>query len=96
MPVLRCARAVVQAFNRVIVDQDGPANLLVVLDRVNMDDLKAVLKHRGIDLIVATGGPARLHASITGTVLGISPQIEIARWGKSVSEVRENCAGCGK
>ncbi|MHB1653851.1 MAG: aldehyde dehydrogenase family protein [Desulfitobacteriaceae bacterium] len=61
----KCAQTVVQTFNKAIIDLDGPASLMVVLDQVRLEDVGAVLKHPGIDLVVATGGPAVVEMSLT-------------------------------
>lgn len=62
---LQCAHAVVEAFNKAIVELGGPANLMVVLDRVKLEDVSNVTKHPGIDLVVATGGPAVVKIALT-------------------------------
>lgn len=62
---LQCSHVVVQAFNKAIVDLDGPENLMVVLDKVRLEDVETVMKHSGIDLIVATGGPAVVEMSLS-------------------------------
>lgn len=61
---LRCAQAVVQAFNQAIVEHGGPGNLLVVLDKVLLEDVGTVTQHPGINLVVATGGPAVVELSL--------------------------------
>ncbi|CAA7601303.1 Aldehyde dehydrogenase family [Acididesulfobacillus acetoxydans] len=95
---LRCAQAVVRAFNQAIVERDGPANLLVVLDGVNMDDLKAVLKHPGIDLIVATGGPAVVEMSLSSGKKAIgagpgNPPVVVDETADAVQAARDIVVG---
>jgi propionaldehyde dehydrogenase len=62
---LACAHAVVQTLNKAIIEQGGPANLMVVLDQVKLEKVALVCKHPGIDLIVATGGPAVVNMALT-------------------------------
>lgn len=54
---IRTAHFLIPLFNRAIQASGGPADLLVVVDKVNMDLFNYVIKHPLIDLIVATGGP---------------------------------------
>lgn len=95
---IRCAQAVVQAFNKTIVDQDGPANLMVVLDRVNLDDLAVVLKHPAIDLIVATGGPAVVEMSLSSGKKAIgagpgNPPVVVDETADAVQAARDIVVG---
>ncbi|MDA8211477.1 MAG: aldehyde dehydrogenase EutE [Clostridia bacterium] len=62
---LKCAMAVVQAFNKVIIERGGPANSMVVLDEVRLEDVSKVAKHPGINLVVATGGPAVVEIALS-------------------------------
>ncbi len=69
---LRCAIAVIQAFNKAIIELGGPANLLVVLEEVRLEDVAAAAKHPLIDLVVATGGPAVVEIALTSGKKGIA------------------------
>lgn len=62
---LQCAHTVVKAFNTAIIELGGPANLMVVLDRVKLEDVAHVSKHPGINLVVATGGPAMVEIALS-------------------------------
>lgn len=55
---LDCALAIVRVLNKAIIEQGGPANLLVVLDQATLETVSLVSKHPGIDLVVVTGGSA--------------------------------------
>lgn len=54
---IRTAMELVKIYNQAIVRVGGPANLVVVADRVGNDVFDAVINHPDIDLVVATGGP---------------------------------------
>lgn len=95
---LRCAHAVVRAFNKAIIDLDGPANLMVVLDRVSVEDLDKVLKHPQIDLIVATGGPAVVEMSLASGKKAIAagpgnPPVVVDETADAVQAARDIVVG---
>ncbi|MEN6411989.1 MAG: aldehyde dehydrogenase [Veillonellales bacterium] len=54
---IRTAIEMTKLYNRAIAAMGGPENLIVVGDKVSMDNFNTVLSHPDIDLIVATGGP---------------------------------------
>lgn len=95
---LRAAHTVVRAFNKAIIDLDGPANLMVVLDRVNLEDLDKVLKHPGINLIVATGGPAVVEMSLASGKKAIAagpgnPPVVVDETADAVQAARDIVVG---
>ena len=95
---LRCAHAVVRAFNKAIIDLDGPANLMVVFDRVSVEDLDKVLKHPQIDLIVATGGPAVVEMSLASGKKAIAagpgnPPVVVDETADAVQAARDIVVG---
>lgn len=54
---IRTSIELTKLYNRAIVAMGGPENLIVVGDKVSMDNFNICLSHPDIDLIVATGGP---------------------------------------
>lgn len=54
---IKTTQYLVRLFNQVIVAAGGPENLLVVGDRVSMENLDLALSHPQVNLVVATGGP---------------------------------------
>lgn len=54
---IRTAIEMTRMYNRAIAAIGGPENLIVVGDKVSMDNFNTIISHPDIDLIVATGGP---------------------------------------
>lgn len=54
---IRTAMELVQTYNSAIARVGGPANLLVVADKVSNEVFDTVLGHPDVDMVVATGGP---------------------------------------
>lgn len=54
---IRTAIEMTRIYNRAIAAMGGPGNLIVVGDKVSMDNFDTIISHPDIDLIVATGGP---------------------------------------
>ena len=54
---IRTAIQMTKMYNRAIVAMGGPENLIVVSDKVSIDNFNMIISHPEIDLIVATGGP---------------------------------------
>ena len=62
---LRTAIELVRLYNRGIVAMGGPENLLVVGDKVSLDNFNQIITHPDIHMIVATGGPDVVHKALT-------------------------------
>ncbi|CEP66010.1 Aldehyde/histidinol dehydrogenase [Moorella glycerini] len=54
---LKTTQYLVRLFNAAIQQAGGPEDLLVVGDKVSLENLDLVLSHPDVDLLVATGGP---------------------------------------
>ncbi|CEP69035.1 Aldehyde/histidinol dehydrogenase [Moorella glycerini] len=54
---LKTTQYLVRLFNAAIQEAGGPEDLLVVGDKVSLENLDLVLSHPAVDLVVATGGP---------------------------------------
>jgi propionaldehyde dehydrogenase len=54
---LKTTQYLVRLFNAAIQEAGGPEDLLVVGDKVSLENLDLVLSHPDVDLVVATGGP---------------------------------------
>jgi len=62
---IRTAIELVGLYNRAIVAMGGPENLLVVGDKVSLDNFNQIIQHPDVHMIVATGGPDVVHKALT-------------------------------
>ncbi len=58
------SRGFVETLNRAIVDAGGPANLVACIAEPTIESAQALMQHRGVRLIVVTGGPAVVKAAM--------------------------------
>ncbi len=61
---INCARVAVDAYNRAISGKFGIDNLITVVAQPTLETAEEIFKHRGIALLVATGGPAVSRAAL--------------------------------
>lgn len=62
---IRTAIEMTRLYNRALAATGGPENLIVVGDKVSMDNFNTIISHPDIDLIVATGGPDVVKKALT-------------------------------
>jgi len=55
----------VQIFNKVIMNNGGPANLITLIKEPTMESADAMFHHPNVTMIAATGGPAIVDAAFT-------------------------------
>ena len=53
----------IEIFNKTIVDNGGPSNLVSMLREPTLENVDKLFNHKDINLIVATGGPAVVNAA---------------------------------
>ncbi|MHB8418866.1 MAG: aldehyde dehydrogenase family protein [Myxococcales bacterium] len=58
------SRGFVEILNRAIVEAGGPANLVACIAEPTIESAQALMKHKGVRLIVVTGGPAVVRAAM--------------------------------
>ncbi len=61
---VQCTLQSMQDINRALVAAGAPANLLTSIREPNLRSAKQLMEHEGVDLLVATGGPAVVKAAL--------------------------------
>ncbi len=59
-----CSMAAVRSINRAIVAAGGPRNLVTAVAQPTIESATELMHHRGIDLLVVTGGPGVVKAAM--------------------------------
>ena len=59
-----CSMAAVRLLNRAIVSAGGPANLVTAVAQPTIDSAGELMHHKGINLLVVTGGPGVVKAAM--------------------------------
>lgn len=60
---VRCSMATVRSINRAVESAGGPRNLVTAVARPTVGSATELMHHRGIDLLVVTGGPGVVKAA---------------------------------
>jgi acyl-CoA reductase-like NAD-dependent aldehyde dehydrogenase len=58
------SRRLVSLINHAVIGVGGPANLLTAIEEPTIETANALMRHRGISLLVITGGPAVVKAAM--------------------------------
>lgn len=58
-----CSAQTVVLINKTIMEEGGPENLITAVAQPTIDTAQALMKHRGIQLVVVTGGPGVVQAA---------------------------------
>ncbi len=61
---VKCTLEAMRVMNRAIVGAGGPANLLTSINEPSLRTAKTIMGHENINLLVATGGPSVVKASM--------------------------------
>ena len=61
---VRCSMATVRVINRAIVGAGGPANLVTAVGKPTIESATELMHHKGINLLVVTGGPGVVQAAM--------------------------------
>lgn len=71
----RTSVEVVKLINQAVVEAGGPANLLCTLREPSIQQAQALMTHKGINLLVVTGGPEVVKAAMASgkRVIGAGP-----------------------
>ncbi len=60
----KCSMATVRLINRAVVAAGGPADLVTAVARPTIESATELMHHKGIDLLVVTGGPGVVQAAM--------------------------------
>jgi acyl-CoA reductase-like NAD-dependent aldehyde dehydrogenase len=61
---VRCSMATVRLVNRAVVGAGGPANLVTAVGKPTIESATELMHHKGINLLVVTGGPGVVKAAM--------------------------------
>lgn len=90
----------VEILNRAIIEAGGPCNLLTTIKEPTLEQAEAMMKHRKVNMLVATGGPAVVKAVLStgkkaiGAGAGNPPAIvdETADIEKAAKDIIDGCS----
>jgi len=90
----------VEILNRAIVEAGGPCNLLTIVKEPTLEQVEVMMKHRKVNMLVATGGPAVVKAVLSsgkkaiGAGAGNPPVVvdETADIEKAAKDIIDGCS----
>lgn len=89
----------IQLLNRAIVKAGGPANLMTTVADPSIEAANAMMKHPGINMLVATGGPGVVKAVMSSGKKAIgagagNPPVVVDETADIAKAARDIVAGC--
>ncbi len=96
----RCTRAAMTTLNDAIASAGGPRNCLTMVAEPSIRHATEAMKHRGTNVIVATGGPAVVRAALEQPKRAIcagpgNPPVVVDETADIAAAARHIVAGCG-
>lgn len=93
------SRKTLEIINAAIIRAGGPANLLTAVARPSIETAERMMKHPGIDMLVATGGPTVVKAVLSSGKKAIgagagNPPAVVDQTADVAKAARDIVAGC--